>query len=360
MYKFAYLYVRLGYVLAGAVLTIALLFIGGAIIMLELQKPKISAADFNREFAEIQRNIQAQADAIQHVFQLDQSLPALRSLKSRKWDVASITPRSAKRLEREYDATSAEIASLRQLLLAQLQEDVDFIIGKLAPNDEVAAVKADGTPAPQNFQDLTGKPTLAQGIYANHIFSQRVAMCNDALNYVASLLAEAKSTDNRAALGRAKNEVLRFLEIIREQRTMLEYSEIQEAADDQQTVRADQKEEPKPSRRDNVREDLVNMLNEVQVAVTGGWSLDQSVVALHEKLKDFKQQAYQNGRISANLFNTQLGLFGVLLLIVVLAFFIAVGSDLVKAILDSAVWLSHIYTNTAVGTSSEDDPNLFS
>jgi len=45
---------------------------------------------------------------------------------------------------------------------------------------------------------------------------------------------------------------------------------------------------------------------------------------------------------------------------VVLAFFIAVGSDLVKAILDSAVWLSHIYTNTAVGTSSEDDPNLLS
>jgi hypothetical protein len=91
------------------------------------------------------------------------------------------------------------------------------------------------------------------------------------------------------------------------------------------------------------------MLGEVRVAITQDWNLDRTLETLDEELQHFYEDARANGEKSEELLRGQLLLLGVLLVIAVLAFFIAVGSDLVKAILDSAVWLSHIYTNTANG-----------
>lgn len=362
MYKFAYLYVRLGYLLAAVVLGVGFFFVGGAIVALEAQKPRVPASFFNDRVAKIQNGIIAQTDLIQRVFALDQSLPALKSLRSRKWGATYISPSAATRLEREYDASADDIDSLREAVVGQLHNSVDFIIGKLAPSDSTPQSEPGDTSYSPNFSELpelASSKDFSQEVYASDSgtisFNERIASCNDALVLVATLRTEAKNSENKAALGRANSEIESFLAVIRQQKTLLERQPSQEVAAQLQSASPQVPNEPKRSRKDDVREDLLAMLKEVEAAVTQGWSLDVSLQKIEHELQVFRAEADLNGRVSAGLFNFQMGLVGVLLGLVVLAFFIAVGSDLVKAILDSAVWLSHIYANTASGHASGID-----
>lgn len=349
MYRFAYLYVKLGYLLAGIILGLSLLFIGGSVVVLEFQKPRDSAASFNQKFAASQGAIEAQADTIERVFGLDQSLAALRNLRSRQWNSTLVSPSSAARLKAEYEAAQTDVQSLRQAVLNQLEEDIGFITSQLVANQEVAPKERIVATSPPAIPALLHD---AKSIYASTniaMFPRRILLCDNALYMVRTLQAEARSTDNKAALGRAGKEIEKFLQIIRDQENLSEQAEAAPASAPTEPSFDALAENNRPTRRDNVRERLSEMLGEVRVAITQDWNLDRTLETFDEKLQDFYVKARANGEKSEELLRGQLLLLGLLLVIAVLAFFIAVGSDLVKAILDSAVWLSHIYTNTANG-----------
>jgi hypothetical protein len=362
MYRFAYLYVKLGYLIAGIVVGVSLLFTGISIVVLEFQKLRQSAESYNREFARLQDKIAAQANSVQRVFGLDPSLPSLASLQARQWNASLVSTSSAARLERELAATKADVESLRQAVVSRLEADVNFITGQLAAHQKDSPNQRTASPSssPSVLTSFSGDGSSLQEIYARTnslTFPLRAMVCDKALDLVRTLQVEAKSTDNKAALGRAGGELEKFLQVIRNQQTLLEQAEVASVPMPKETSVLEPAAQERPTRKDNIREDLAEMLNRVLAAVTTEWNLDLTVKAMDSETTMFARQAQASSEQSDGKLNLQFALVGGFLLVVVLAFFIAVGSDLVKAILDSAVWLFHIYTNTsAPGGGGTNEP----
>lgn len=355
MYKFAYLYVRLGYILAGLVFGVSVVFFGGTLVVLEFQKPRETSEDYNAKLARIQGTIKAQVANIRDTFGLDPQTPALKQLGERSWQTSYVSLASAKRLLSERQAALQECEELRSVVLAKLEADIRFIVGKLdassAGNPGASGGGADLNNSSSPF--LPGEAHIqlyAQGV----VLLEKISQCQSAEQAITLILGETKNSENRSALERARGEIIRFLAILRG-----EESKASEEAAPASTFESgpSPSAEParEPSRKENARALLVSVLYEVNNAVTGEWALSQTLDGtLNEVLTQFEDRANANNIRTDDLFRSQLESIKNLLLFVMLAFFIAVGSDLVRAILDSAVWLSHIYSNTSAKSKADE------
>jgi len=355
MYKFAYLYVRLGYILAGVVFGISIVFFGGTLVVLEFQKPRESSEDYNAELARIQGTIKAQVANIRDTFGLDPQTPALKELSERSWQTSYVSLASAKRLLAERQAALQECEELRSVILAQFEADIRFILGKLDSASVTNAGPSDGGADSNNSssQLLSGQAQVQ--LYAQGAgLLEKISQCQSAEEAVTSILGETKNSENRSALERARGQIIRFLAILRgEQNRVSEKPTSANSFESGPSSSAAPAREP--TRRDNARALLVSVLYEVNSAVTGEWALSETLDGdLDKVLTKFEERANANNIQSNALLRSQLEAIKNLLLFVVLAFFIAVGSDLVRAILDSAVWLSHIYTNTSALSRTDE------
>lgn len=355
MYKFAYLYVRLGYILAGVVFGVSVMYFGGTLLILEFQKPRESSREFNRELADIQGKIKAQVDNIRIAFNIDPQTPALNQLSTRSWETSYISPASAEHLFSEREAALHECEELSSVILAKLEADIGFILEKLdaspVANTRAADRGADSNTAPaQPTADQTQIPLYVKGPW----LEAKISECLSAKRVVESILGETKNSENRSALERAQAEINRFLGILtgEQNKTSREPDPSGPNATRPSSPAAPAIE---PGRKENVRAELLSVLSEVKNAVTGDWTLSLTLQnTLGEELDKFRDRAVANNMQANALLRSQLVSLGLLLLSVVLAFFIAVGSDLVRAILDSAVWLSHICVNTSAASGTDE------
>jgi hypothetical protein len=347
MYKFAYLYVRLGYILAGVVFGVSVVFFGGTLVVLEFQKPRASSEDYNAELARIQGTIKAQVANIRDTFGLDPQTPALKQLSERNWRTSYVSLASANRLLSERQAALQECEQLRSVILAKLEADIRFILGKLNASSATSPVAADSDTDSEKSSSRLPDQSQIQLYAQGAALLEKIAQCQSAEQAVISILGETKNSENRAALERARGEIIRFLAILRSERSRVPENAAPSSRFEPESGFSTAPSS-EPSRKDNARALLVSALYEVQSAVTGEWALSQTLDdALDKVLTKFEDRANANNIQSNALLRSQLEAIKNLLLFLMLAFFIAVGSDLVKAILDSAVWLSHIYTNTS-------------
>jgi hypothetical protein len=356
MYKFAYFYVRLGYILAGIVFGVSVLFCGGAIVVLEFQKPRQSADQFNFDLKRIQAEIRTQSEAIQQTFGIKPDLPALKRLKERDWRSWSVSLSASERLMAERQTALKDCEELRDAVLAKLEADIGLILGKLAP---VITSSQKNSP---DFPDLTEvRSDMPAGNEQTMLFSrgadfaERIRECEDAKWTISKILEETKNAENRSALEGAHEEIDRFLEILRnEEAKSATLSQTSIVSASVESSGFQEAQESAPSRKENVRQDLTVVLDDLRSSVTGGWSLRQTIDGtLKDTLRDFEERAILNSQMASAILMNQVAVLGIFLLLLVVAFFIAVGSDLVKAILDSAVWLSNIYSNTLPQQGSE-------
>jgi hypothetical protein len=351
MYKFAYLYVRLGYILAGIVFGVSVLFCGGALVVLEFQKPRESADRFNFDLDRIQADIRNQSDTVQQTFGIDPALPALKRLKERDWRSWSVSVSASEYLNAERQEALKDCEELRDAVLAKLQEDIGLILGKLASTNTPAQTNSLGVsdvPEPHaNISEGDDQVTL----YSRSAdFAQRISECESAQTTVAKILEETKSPANRSALERAKGEIDRFLDVLRQEETKsLSPSQTAIVPFSGALPAVQMPQKLAPSRKENARLDILGVLSRVRSAVTEGWALEETIDgALTDTLKDFEAHARLNSQGASAVLMNQVAVVGIFLLLLIVSFFIAVGSDLVKAILDSAVWLSHICMNTSL------------
>jgi hypothetical protein len=357
MYKFAYLYVKLGYILAGIVLGVSVVFCGVAIVVLELQKPRESPDRFNFELERIQVAIRSQARTIQRAFDLDPAPPALTRLQDRTWQASSVSLSAVGNLAQQRQAALQDCHELRSLILAKLEADIGLIIGKLESANTSASSNAVGAADSSNAQENPPAGDESNALFAetSEGLSERIKECETARWTVAQILGEAKNADSRSALERAQGQISRFLEILRNERSSVSSSSEAGSVTGAPPVPS-LPQTSTPSRKENARLELMSVLSMVRAAVTDGWALELTIEnRLQTELEKFAERAAINGEIAGVRLMTQIYVAGLFLLLLVVAFFIAVGSDLVKAILDSAVWLSHIYTNTSSGDSGDTE-----
>jgi hypothetical protein len=363
MYRFAYLYVKLGYILAGIVLGVSVVFCGSALLVLELQKPRESAKSFNSEFERIQVAIRSQARTVQQTFGLNPAEPPLVRLKERNWRARSVSRSAAEYLTQQREAALQDCQELRSIVLAKLEADIGLIIGKLESASTSAVTNA---PSPSNAPAGSPAGEELDALYADvsEGVGKRINGCEAARRSVAQILQETRNADNRSALERAQIQISQFIEILRSERSSGSLSSEAGSFSVAGAVPAvlSQPQASVPSRKENARLELMSVLSMVRTAVTEGWALEWTIEnRLQTELEKFEKRAADNGEAADNRLRTQFVVVGLFLLLLVLAFFIAVGSDLVKAILDSAVWLSHIYTNTSSadfeGGNDENTPS---
>jgi hypothetical protein len=355
MYKFAYLYVRLGYILAGIVFGVSIVFFGGTLVVLEFQKPRASSEDFNADLARIQGTIKAQVASIRDTFGLDPQTPALKQLSERSWQTSYVSLASANRLRSERQAALQECEELRSDILAKLETDIRFILGKLDASPLTNLGTSDGdTDSEKSSSQLLPEQTQTQLYAQGAALMEKIAQCHSAEQAVISILGETKNSENRSALERARGEIIRFLAILRSEQGKVPENPAASSPFEPE-LGSSAAPASEPSRRDNARALLVSVLYQVKSAVTGEWALAQTLEdRLGNVLTKFEDRANANNVQSDGLLRSQLEAIKNLLLFVMVAFFIAVGSDLVRAIIDSAVWLSHIYTNTSAKSRTDE------
>lgn len=368
MYKFAYFYVKLGYIIASSVFVISMCFCVFNIIVLQSQKPSASSSIFNEKLEKIQSDIQSQCDVVQKTFNISPDVSPLICLREMTWHLHSLSFSELKRLNDQRAESMSACEELKGLVLLQLNENIKIILDQLHSASSSLNNQQIHTTDDKNDKSniLVNGKNVTSHIYTNVYdyninYNVKIKACELATKEIDELLQQTKKLENISLLNDVQKQILHFIQVInRESEKHDGYREFVASKNPshsisqqaQQITHTHQKEYS--SKKSEAFQNLKDVLNLVSYAVTNDWVLERLITQqLNGVLLEIDEKTAEITAKRSAISLNQISYIGILILFTIISFFIAVGSDLVKSILDSAIWLSHIYSNTASKEGSE-------
>jgi len=338
MYKFAYFYVKAGYIagLIIALLTFAIFTF--LIIKIQIDKPSLNPNEYNLKLSKIQDRIKSQVEAIEKTFNLNDS-ESLAHLKNQSWNSDKLSKNSVIKLFEEHKKSQKYLEEIKKEILLSFTKNVLFVNKKLYTYLE--SNKLNQIKAPPPSSDILNNRFLL--IYNNNDIPKKLEICSNINLTLNEILSESESEENKNAIAIAIQQAENFQKIFKEQNV------INPSRDNQilSIAVSNQPATPSIKRVENVARLLDNSLIAMEFAITDGLILSSEVSKILTEIDDFRNEVNKIESISSSLFEKQIICFALLLICLLASFFVAVGSDFIKAILDSAVWLSNIYENTS-------------
>lgn len=354
MYRFAYLYVRLGYFLSGVIAFVALLYSVTMILNLEFDKTRDSSDRFNAFFSKKQMRIISGLNTIEVAFGLDPNNSTLEALRNRNWSTRHIDGKSSNWLQEQLGDAQSEVEDLRNQVVVVLNDNLDEIIRSLSKRRESS--QASSVPKPAGVKTDGLQPTINIPLFVSGAnFEQKLRLLSKARDSLEYVLDEAKKPENQIKFKNAIAQVERIDDAVADARTDWDYGPTMEETVSPEIPASTMTSRPASSRRQNIAGDLRDAINEVRSAATQEWSLEQIVNELSAPVGEFSELADRNTERNKTLWHGQANYVGIFLIALLVSFFIAVGADIVRALLDSAVWLSHIGSQSSQPQENENE-----
>lgn len=340
MYKFAYFYVKAGYIAGIIMALLTFAIFSFLIIKIQIDKPSVDPTDYNLKLSEIQNRIKSQVEAIKKTFNLKES-ESLSSLKNQSWNSDILSKKTAIKLFEEHRKSRRDLEEIKKEILISFNKNVLFVNTKLneyLDHNKVDSINQGNTDLP-NSDSSNSKSFL---IYNNKNIPKKLEICSNIYLVLNEILSESESEENKNAISIAIQQAQNFQKIFKEQN-------INNPSPDKQSVSTAVSLPATPSIKRV--EDIVTLLDKsrfaMEFAVTEDLILSHEIENILTEINNFQNEVNRTDSLSGSLFEKQIICVALFLICLIASFFIAVGSDFIKAILDSAVWLSHIYNNTS-------------
>jgi hypothetical protein len=339
MYKFAYFYVKAGYI---AGLVIGLLTVSAftfLIIKIQIDKPSRDSSNYNLRLSQIQDRIKSQVEAIEKTFNLNDSV-SLASLKNQSWNSDKLSQNSVIKLFEEHKKSQNYLEEIKKEILLSFTKNVLFVNKKLDNYLDSKKLNQKNDRPPNS--DILNKRFLL--IYNNNDIQKKLEICSNVNLTLSEILSESESEENKNAISIAIQQTENFQRIFNEQN-------VNKPSRDNQILSiavSNQSATPSIKRVEDIARLLDKSIIEMEFAVTDGLILSSEVYKIFTEIDGFRDEVNKIETVYSSLFEKQIICLALLLICLIASFFIAVGSDFIKAILDSAVWLSHIYENTSI------------
>lgn len=340
MYKFAYFYVKAGYI-AGLIMALLTLSVFTFLIFkIQSDKPSRDPSDYNLKLSQIQDRIKSQVDVIEKTFNLKGS-ESLASLKNQSWYSDLLSKNSANKLFEEHKKSQKYFEEIKKEILLSFNKNILFVNNKLndyLKENKVNSKNHENTDLPNS--DFSNSKNFL--IYNNKNIPKKLEICRDIYLVLNEILSESESEENKNALSIAIQQTQNFHKIF--------YLNNTNPSQDNQIVNTAVASLPATPSARRI-EDIANLLDKsifaMEVAVTDDLILSNLISNTLTEINKFENDVNSIESLAGSLFEKQIICFVLLIICLIASFFVAVGSDFIKAILDSAVWLSHIYDNTS-------------